>query len=307
MAAKEPLIVARKRMAGALGAAGRQLWRRQDIGDNDLLILDLVSEALVRLGAILRPSVGRPAEEVLSEGPGHVWAQARLLADLATRKSPDSVQPKQLKFKHHKFNPHALPFVPSTIGVAATDGHEVVLPLLQDPDHEDDEHEEGMDLYFGDVERESVAKELSDSVSDCDSPQAPAPVRLLEGYGFGSASSGAMPPCDKGSGVTGDDRAFLAGTLRTREAPWSERLRMKRAKKKTRAELQQWRVFADRRRALSLEAYTSRFKGGWIYCDGIQVPKTVEGLEELRRRTGAVMTLAEATREHPLERGCMLC
>ena len=305
MAAKEPLIVARRRMAGALGAAGRQLWRRQDIGDTDLLILDLVSEALVRLGAILRPSVGRPAEEVLSEGPGHVWAQARLLADLATRKSPDIVQPKQLKFKHHNFNPHALPYVPSTIGVAATDGHEVVLPLLQDPDHGDDEHEEGLDLDFGDVERESVVKELSDCVSDSVSPQAPAPVRLLEDYRCGSASTCALPPCDKGTGVTGDDSAFLAGAPRTREAPLSERLRLKRAKTKNRAELQQWRVSADRRRDRSLEAYQRRFKGGSIYCDGIQVPKTVKGLEELKRRTGAVMTLAEATRERKGE--CVLC
>ena len=81
----EPLQVARLRLAGALGSSCRRLWRRSDLGKDDLVILDLMAEALQRLGKCGRPGHAAHPMVTLAEGPPRIVQQVTLLAALATR------------------------------------------------------------------------------------------------------------------------------------------------------------------------------------------------------------------------------
>ena len=67
---RESLFAARRRLAGAVGAAARRLWRRSDLSAQDEVVLDLLVEGLVRVGELLRPS-GSLRDE-LSDAPPHV-------------------------------------------------------------------------------------------------------------------------------------------------------------------------------------------------------------------------------------------
>ncbi len=61
-----------RKTASALGYAGRNLWRRHDLEDQDLVILDLVVEALDRLGRLYRPNENTPAVMAVNAAPSHV-------------------------------------------------------------------------------------------------------------------------------------------------------------------------------------------------------------------------------------------
>jgi hypothetical protein len=74
---------ARSRAAGALGAAGRLLWRRSDLTDEDEVIVDLISEALMRIGMRLRPDAKLSAAAALRSAPEHIQDECALLVALA--------------------------------------------------------------------------------------------------------------------------------------------------------------------------------------------------------------------------------
>jgi len=74
-------------MARALGAAGRMLWRREDLESGDEVVLDLVAEALARLAPSLRPPHKAAAVEALKQAPCQVQDECRLLLSIALRPS----------------------------------------------------------------------------------------------------------------------------------------------------------------------------------------------------------------------------
>lgn len=80
----ETLPDARRRLAGALGAAARRLWRRQDLSTDDEVVADLAAEALARLGRLLRPDSQRSLLATLELAPSGVRTELRLLAAVAT-------------------------------------------------------------------------------------------------------------------------------------------------------------------------------------------------------------------------------
>lgn len=80
MRRRETLATARRRLAGAVGAAARMVWRRDDLTDKDQVVLDLLCEALVRVGELVRP---RSVD--LGDAPGHVHQLLGRLAVLAQR------------------------------------------------------------------------------------------------------------------------------------------------------------------------------------------------------------------------------
>ena len=81
MAAGESLRLARERAANALGAAGRRLWRCKDLSNSDEVIVDLIVEALARVGQSLRPKQDRD----LDSAPEHIGALLHRLQGLASR------------------------------------------------------------------------------------------------------------------------------------------------------------------------------------------------------------------------------
>ena len=80
MRRKETLATARRRLAGAVGAAARMVWRRDDLTCKDEAVLALLCEALVRVGELVRP---RALD--LGDAPGHVQQLFGRLAALAQR------------------------------------------------------------------------------------------------------------------------------------------------------------------------------------------------------------------------------
>ena len=77
------VATARAKAAAALGAAGRMLWRRSDLNGQDDVIIDLISEALIRMGKQLRPDAKLAAAAALRSAPAHIQAECELLAALA--------------------------------------------------------------------------------------------------------------------------------------------------------------------------------------------------------------------------------
>ena len=72
------LQVARRRLAAALGASGRMLWRRGDLQEVDTVVIDLITEALVRMQRALYPHGGDP-RRVLAQAPAKVQREVELL------------------------------------------------------------------------------------------------------------------------------------------------------------------------------------------------------------------------------------
>ena len=84
----------RARLASALAFAARRLWRRRDLTDADEVILDLVTEALVRLGKLYRPQEGgRTASEALRHAPSHIRDLVERCEAVATAATPPGDQP----------------------------------------------------------------------------------------------------------------------------------------------------------------------------------------------------------------------
>ena len=80
----ETIADARMRLASNLGFAARKLWRRNDLDIMDEVILDLVCEALVRLGQSYRPKEGGTlAKENLARAPTEIQEMIESLVNLA--------------------------------------------------------------------------------------------------------------------------------------------------------------------------------------------------------------------------------
>ena len=75
----------RRRFAAAVGHAARHLWRRPDREEADDVVLDLLVEALHRMGRASRPREGEPALAALAAAPAHVQALVARLEPVATR------------------------------------------------------------------------------------------------------------------------------------------------------------------------------------------------------------------------------
>ena len=120
MAPSESLVVARSRLAAGLGAAGRRMWRRSDLTKTDLVVLDLVTEALHRVGECLRPSPVDKLDLVLEAALPGMQRSAELLRGLATRVGAPAptmaVLPAPVVGGVFVWNLHANPFVPSGYG-----------------------------------------------------------------------------------------------------------------------------------------------------------------------------------------------
>ena len=75
----ESLPAARRRAAAAIGSTCRRPWRRSDLDHRDVVVLDLVAEALVRLGHLLAPGEGHPAAVLAGAPRQHQELVSRLL------------------------------------------------------------------------------------------------------------------------------------------------------------------------------------------------------------------------------------
>ena len=84
-------------MVVALAFSAKTYWCRADLTTQDKVVLDLVVEAMHRLGGLLRPQVGpeakSPADLVLEQALPDVQRQCVLLQMLAARPALD---PKQV-------------------------------------------------------------------------------------------------------------------------------------------------------------------------------------------------------------------
>ena len=83
-----PLHDDREALAKSLAVCARRLWRRGDREDLDNIVLDLVVEALHRLGNGIRPKAGKSAAAVVSQAPLRVQELLGVLQPLAARALP---------------------------------------------------------------------------------------------------------------------------------------------------------------------------------------------------------------------------
>ena len=91
--ARMTLPDARRKLAAALGYTGRSLWRRDDLEEHDKIVLDLVVEALDRLGRLHRPNENVAATQALRDAPSHVQDLVAKLSNLATPSTTSHAAP----------------------------------------------------------------------------------------------------------------------------------------------------------------------------------------------------------------------
>ena len=75
-----------RRLAAAVAFAARRLWRRASLSDADTVILDLLVEALHRMGHEYRAPAGQRATQCLQSAPQHVVDIVARLGPLAQRR-----------------------------------------------------------------------------------------------------------------------------------------------------------------------------------------------------------------------------
>ena len=106
----QSLPLMRARLAAALAHVGRRMWRRSDLTQSDKVILDLLSEALQRLGQQLKP-MDAPLDVIVANALPDVQASFHLMARLATRQTPvlaslpggpDAVPERPPDREHHR-------------------------------------------------------------------------------------------------------------------------------------------------------------------------------------------------------------
>ena len=73
----------RAKLAASLGYNARRLWRRKDLSTEDLVVLDLICEALARVGHGQRPQAGASPCQTLAAAPSYYRHTAGKLAELA--------------------------------------------------------------------------------------------------------------------------------------------------------------------------------------------------------------------------------
>ena len=79
----ETLADIRMKLASTIGYAARRLWRRKDVEEIDRVILDLICEALQRIGHSYRPKEGEGALRALAQAPSHIKELVSSLENLA--------------------------------------------------------------------------------------------------------------------------------------------------------------------------------------------------------------------------------
>ena len=81
---EEPTLAdLRLRLASSVAFAARRLWRRADLEGSDEVVLDLLCEALQRIGHQYRPKEGEPAVQALASAPSHIRELVQSLAEVA--------------------------------------------------------------------------------------------------------------------------------------------------------------------------------------------------------------------------------
>ena len=76
-----------RRLAAAVGFASRRLWRTAELTEDDLVILDLLIEALHRMGRAYRGPAAMRADQALREAPPHVAALVQKIEPIAVRQA----------------------------------------------------------------------------------------------------------------------------------------------------------------------------------------------------------------------------
>ena len=84
------LADASAQLASSVGYVSRQMWRRNDLEEVDEIILDLLCEALQRIGHSYRPKEGYTAKQALQKAPTHIQ---ELVATLETLAKPEGPTP----------------------------------------------------------------------------------------------------------------------------------------------------------------------------------------------------------------------
>ena len=90
MAAAQPADVAglRCRLASAVAYAARRKWRLPTLSPQDEVVLDILCEALARLGMMVQPKARKSVAESFCEAPARVQQLVSKLETLAIRPSP---------------------------------------------------------------------------------------------------------------------------------------------------------------------------------------------------------------------------
>ena len=238
MAADLPLIVLREKCAAAVAYSARRLWRRRDLTDQDQVVMELLAEALARLGHLLRPQRARSAAEVLAKGPPRVSEMVAALLPLAVPSSSSNgcdklVAPSDDAVHDSGFTDTAAAdlFVPVEASRAeAPDEHEVVLPFAQEDDESGSE-EAGPWALPANRTRRLRKSDIEGDVFEVSSRSD-------------QSSIDDDPPLQ----YRPDSSAWIRGAWRSSLTSRRARLRSTREKKKKKeAPLLNWRIWAAKR------------------------------------------------------------
>ena len=112
---QKSLTDVRCQLASCVGYASRQLWRRKDLEEIDEIVLDLLCEALQRIGHSYRPKEGMPAQQALKQAPSHIQDLVKSLERVAI---PDTKEASLAKVS--RFSADAPPYVPTSTDVSTT-------------------------------------------------------------------------------------------------------------------------------------------------------------------------------------------
>ena len=109
---QKSLTDVRCQLASCVGYASRQLWRRNDLEEIDEIVLDLLCEALQRIGHSYRPKEGMPVQQAIQQAPSHIQDLVKSLERVA---SPNTKEASLAKVSH--FSADATPYAPTSTDV----------------------------------------------------------------------------------------------------------------------------------------------------------------------------------------------
>ena len=81
----------RRSLAAAVGYAARKLWRRKDLEEIAEVVLNLLMEAVQRMGRKYGPSEGLGADQALAQAPRHTQQLVNRIEPIAHRQAPLTV------------------------------------------------------------------------------------------------------------------------------------------------------------------------------------------------------------------------
>ena len=100
---QKSLTDVRCQLASCVGYASRQLWRRNDLEEIDEIVLDLLCEALQRIGHSYRPKEGMPAQQALKQAPSHIQDLVKSLERVAIPDKKEASLTKVSRFMSEPF------------------------------------------------------------------------------------------------------------------------------------------------------------------------------------------------------------